>query len=132
MLLEPTPDTEYLLCRFFDGAWHIVSFTRFSDDSGSITHGHWYIGWEFNPNEWATNWSNLRSAGWILLEEALATLLVDRNAILDCRECDCSIPETDRMMDRLLALGMSIPEINRECREYVRPFYERQSKLLWG
>jgi hypothetical protein len=130
MNLVPQTDTKYVLLRTFRGRVHIITYTRYADDSGMIQHGQSLHGWEFDPTLWSEAWSRLRSAGWQLLEDAVTTGLAQPNALPDCTNCDCQIPDNTEFLDERNKRGLPLRQINREWREYAKTFHHAEQELL--
>ena len=131
MYFIPKIDSEYVLLRPFRGTVHIISYTRYADDSGIIKHGHSLHGWEFNPSVWSEYWNRLRSAGWQILEDAIKTSVVDPDALPDCTNCDCQCPDLTEFLDQRNKRGIPLDQINREWREYAKMFCDSEQELLW-
>jgi hypothetical protein len=128
----PSPDTEYRLVRRFRGASHLISYQRYTDDSGVIRHGNSLSGWEFDPSIWKADWERLRAAGWRVLDDAVNDGTLSEDSLPDCTNCDCQIPDITPFLEQRQAAGVPLNQINQEWQQYCKPFAESKNHLLWG
>ena len=127
MLSEPERDVEYTLVRFVDSQLHVATFIRYHDDSGTIRHGQYHLGIEFNWPALLDCWLAMRDVGWQTLDDAHTNGLL---AAGSAPSCDCRTFDDQALA--YLHSGMPIPELNRRVKEEGQPIQDRHDRILWG